>query len=611
MCGIYGIFSNELDLPNQVDNLEILSRSLIHRGPDQSGFVNFPELVMGTRRLAIISANSNEQPVRNEDSQVWAVMNGEIYNYLELRSDLTKRHEFVQDGDTEVVVHLYEELGENFATALEGMFAIALWDNRKKKLVLVRDRIGEKPLYTWQDETTFVFASELQSLLKIPFIHADLDINSAIRFINFGYVPGPSTIIQNVCKLRPACFQVIDNSLKSYIKPYWEIPKPISDPDLDENYWVDKLDNSFRTACLRQYQAADQPPAMYLSGGLDSSLVSAYLSESGCEFNAFTISYPDDSNTADSHYAAQLAKYLGIHQIQVQLTDQNFLDEFSDMIQHIDEPCADPSSLPIFLLSSHVSKESRVVLTGGGADELFAGYPEHLLAAEEYRLNTHPNLVLNPLFFQTSLLSNSLTRNLFSPRIQTLFNIEEHPAWFPVQSDIPRPEVDPLWYVLSTDIAKRLPDLRLAFGDRMTMAHSIEARSPFLDVKVVDTAMRMPLNLKVDRNGGKRPLRLLANQHLPQELVSRPKKGLRNPMFDQKYQKTVIPIWERLRHNIPDEFIGLFAPGVIEVIYINALNSGEWQPRQLLWRLIILAAWMNEFLPQPNKLAINSCKVLE
>jgi len=596
MCGIYGILSTEMDLLNQPSNLELISKSLIHRGPDQNGFVVFPELSMGTRRLAIISANSNEQPVHNEDSQVWAVMNGEIYNYKELRTDLSNRHQLAQEGDVEVVVHLYEELGECFAASLEGMFAIALWDNRKKKLILARDRIGEKPLYTWQDGKNFIFASELQSILKIPHIHADLDIDSMIHFINYGYVPGPSTIIKNISKLQPAYFRVIDSSLISYSKPYWKIPEPLSDSGLNEKGWVDLLDNSLRTACLRQYQAADQSPAVFLSGGLDSSLVTAYLSESGYQLNAFTISYPDDSNTADSFYATQLANYFGIHQTQVMLTDQHFVNKFSEMISYIDEPCADPSSLPIYLLSSVVSKDTRTVLTGGGADELFAGYPEHLLAADDYRHSLHPDFVLNPLFFQTSLLSKSLTRNLYTPQIQALFNVDAHPAWSPVWSEVPPLGVDPLWYILSTDLTARLPDLRLSFGDRMTMAHSIEARSPFLDVKVVETAMRMPSHLKVDANGGKRPLRLLAKQHLPQALISRPKSGLRNPMFDKNFERVIPKIWDSLKNNLPDEFLGLFAPGIIEQVQINALENTLWQPLQLFWRMIILAAWLNKVL---------------
>ncbi len=590
MCGIFGVLTISDGSPPVETFLHLLSPKLNHRGPDDVGQVLFPNIGIGSRKLSIVSPQSNKQPVHNEDKSVWAVMNGEIYNYQALKHDLSKSHSFYQDGDTEVLVHLYEEYGDKMAEHLQGMYAIAIWDNREHRLVLIRDRFGEKPLYLLRSTNWLAFASEMQALLALPDFDQILEPAALVGYMSFGFVPGSLTLVKQITKLDPGVVLSVNQTFDQQIRRYWSIPETNSGEKKPISYQstVQNISNLLQQACVDLYQMSSVPVGIFLSGGLDSSIIAALLATSGVSgIKAFTIDYPSLNEFKDAHFASQLAAYYGFEHHRVKVTHESFWNALPTFVEYIDEPCDDPVGIPLTILSQQSAQQVKVVLCGAGADELFGGYEAHWDAIQS-NLSSQDNE--NHLWRYISLLDRSRAERLFKPEIMDYYGERQPYAW---SSRLPEFTSfgDTTWNVLATDLSYRLPGQLLAIGDRLTMAASIEARSPFLTKKVAEISIQLPSEWKINRRIRKGVLREIARPLLPPNLLNRPKEGFPSPLLGPWFDLIVIPFWKNLRMHLPNSFTNAFKEASLVLIYDQA-KMGNPLARRLLWRISLLAAWL-------------------
>ncbi|HYP50794.1 MAG TPA: asparagine synthase (glutamine-hydrolyzing), partial [Pyrinomonadaceae bacterium] len=563
MCGIVGWANlNSSSSPNDADEtlLRRMCAAIRHRGPDAEGIFVSESFALGMRRLAIIDLSSaGEQPVFNEDESVAVVMNGEIYNFQELRRDLEKRgHEFRGHSDTEVLPHLYEEHGAAFVEKLRGMFALALWDSRRKKLFLARDRFGEKPFYYSVFDGKLIFASELKALAAHPAVETRLNLNALRQFLAFDYVPAPNSIYENIYKLPAAHSLTLENG-EIKIERYWNLSfkKRMPAPSVDEA--AAELRELLADAVKSQL-VSDVPLGVLLSGGVDSSSVAAFAQKfAGKPVKTFSIGF-DEASFDESVYARQVAKHLGTEHHEDRLSVEKAADLLPEISAWLDEPMSDASILPTFLLARFVRQHVTVALGGDGGDEIFAGYPmyrAHKLAAKYERIpgflrkNLIETVVRNlptgtgnmSFDFKAKRFVNSVAEQDLVERHHSFFGsftakeqenlltdavkaqngadvYKEARHWFDVCDADNLTEkmqfLDQKFY-LAEDILTKV--------DRAAMAVSLETRAPFLDYRVAEFAASLPENHKL--NGGKTKviLKKAVAPLLPETILKRPKKG--------------------------------------------------------------------------------------
>ncbi|MGH2369825.1 MAG: asparagine synthase (glutamine-hydrolyzing), partial [Chloroflexota bacterium] len=390
MCGICGAAA--LDSQGRIDpaTLEAMCGTMVHRGPDSAGQVALGPVGLAMRRLSIIDVSGGQQPLSNEDGQVQAVANGEIYNYRELRDDLTARgHQFRTGSDCEVIVHAYEAYGDDFLGRLNGMYGLALWDNRRQRLILARDRVGIKPLYYAVHDGNLLWGSEPKALLAYPGFPRSLDLASLSHYLTYEYVPTPRSIFAGVRKLRPGHALVMERGQVAE-RPYWQLDLT-PDPALaraSEAELADRLWQTLREA-VRMELVSDVPLGVFLSGGLDSSAVTAAMADlHQSEVRSFSIGFQDPSFD-ESGYAQQVASFLGTTHSELILEPRMLQELVPTVAELLDEPLADASIIPTYLLSRFTRRQVTVALGGDGGDELFAGYSTiqaHRLAAHYRRL---------------------------------------------------------------------------------------------------------------------------------------------------------------------------------------------------------------------------------
>jgi asparagine synthase (glutamine-hydrolysing) len=374
MCGICGVVTYQADIPVDRSVLQRMNDSIRHRGPDDEGYYQDAQASLAMRRLSIIDLHTGQQPISNETGDVWVVYNGEIYNFKDVRAELERRgHTFKTQTDTEVIVHAYEEYGDACVEHLNGMFAIALWDARKRRFFLARDRVGIKPLYYWAGRDKLVFASELKALILHPDVPRQININALDIFLTLEYVPAPHTIYENIFKLLPGHTLTVENG-EMKIRQYWDVPyQPISQSEAECTEILSGLINE----AVRIRLMSDVPLGAFLSGGIDSSTVVGYMSRNMSEpVQTFSIGFEDDTYD-EVPFANAVAKHFGTnHHVEVLNPDIATLVE--QLVPHHDEPFADTSIFPTYLVSKLARQKVKVVLSGDGGDELFAGYDTYI-----------------------------------------------------------------------------------------------------------------------------------------------------------------------------------------------------------------------------------------
>jgi asparagine synthase (glutamine-hydrolysing) len=607
MCGICGIAVNRgrADL----DRLAAMSATLVHRGPDSFGeYVDGP-VAIAARRLSIIDLASGDQPIANEDGTLHVVQNGEIYNYRELRHDLERAgHRFRKNGDTEILLHLYEQYGDGFAERLRGMFAVAIWDARRRRVVLARDRFGIKPLYYRDADGELAFASELRALPR-----GEIDLDALQAFLAFNSIPAPLTIFREVRKLPPGHLLTWEEgrvATKRFARP-----APVSRADIrddDEAELVEELRARIRDS-VRAHLVSDVPVGVLLSGGVDSSLLAALAAQETSEpVRTFSIGFEERSfnELSDARLVAQ--RYSTQHRELVLRPDAALL--LPALADAFDEPFADSSALPTYLVSQLAAEDVKVALSGEGGDELFGGYYTYAADLLAERVGPLAQLV-RPL---VERLPSSDAKASFDYRAKRFVRaahlppLERHHGWKEIFSEDARADLtgrrngfdpvnllraryaetrgaDELARLQDVDLGIYLVDDLLVKTDRASMAHSLEARVPYLDTAVTNLALALPTRHKLRGFGKKVLLRKAAEPLLPREIVHGKKRGFSIPAaawlrgdLEPFARETLSP--ETLRHQ------GFFRPEAVTRLLDDHVARREDLSRQL-WGLLAFTLW--------------------
>ena len=601
MCGICG--DVDLSQPPDVEGVRRAARAIAHRGPDAEGFFAEGPAALGHRRLSILDLSTGDQPMTRDG--VTIAFNGEAYDFAGLREELRgKGHPFTTRSDTEVVLRAYLEWGEEFAARVHGMFALALWDSRQRKLVLARDRLGKKPLYYFASEKRCVFGSELKALVAHGGVPRALDPQALVQYLACEYVPAPLSIYKAVRKLPAAHLAVLD-ARGFRLKRYWELPRPLADaPPHAEEELVSLLDRA-----VQKRLVADVPVGVFLSGGIDSTTIAALAARHRKPLRTFSIGFTEESFD-ESPWAELAARRLGTEHSLQKFSGQDCLDLLPAAVAQLDEPFADPSFLPTLLLSKFTRQHVKVALAGDGGDELFAGY-DPFLAHRPAALFARVPRPLRRLLERAVALLPASSRNMsLDFRLkQFLRGVDapaplRHASWLAALlpgeiASVLKPELRGLAETAFSHVAEPsggiddalhyylthyLADDILVKADRASMAASLELRAPFLDTAVVEFAMRLPWRTKLSWTKTKLILKRAVRGLLPEEILRRPKKGFGIP----------VAAWLRgpLRE-VAEE--ALAADTVFERPALRALFdrhlSGRADLRKPLWTLLMFQLW--------------------
>jgi asparagine synthase (glutamine-hydrolysing) len=599
LCGICGWFDVGGREVASEETLRAMIATLRHRGPDETGIHYEPQAGLAIARLSVMDPGSGQQPYRNESGNVIAVFNGEIYNFVELREQLQSRgHQFRGLADGEVIVHLYEEFGADFPLHLNGMFAIALLDRDRGRLLLVRDRLGIKPLYVAQRGTTVWFASEAKALLT----DRRLNPEALSQYLRFEYVPAPRSIWAGIDKLPPA--SLWDNGR---VHRYWK--QPVGSHTMDPQEAVDELDGRLRESVRRQ-MVSDVPLGVFLSGGLDSSTLVG-IASTLASVQTFSVGFAEASFD-ESRFARQVAEHCGTTHHHRQLTPAEVPDLLARMLQVLDEPLADAAVLPTLWLSQLARTRVTVALSGEGADEVFGGYPTYQAFQLAEALERLPAPVLAALGAGVRRLPVSHRYLSLDFKLKRFFAHlgqppeERHQSWMGsfarpaaiLRADWPcaarvLPSGDGLQDRLDQDLALYLVDDLLVKLDRATMAVSLEGRVPYLDHTLVEWVSRLPIAWKVGPRSGKWLLKQVAKRYLPRTILDRPKKGFGIPLG----QWFAGP----LRELLGDSLQTLKATGIFQNAELDRLfelhQAQRADFRKELWTLVMLAGWFETWQP--------------
>jgi len=556
MCGICGVYNYRADDPVDGSALETMKDLLAHRGPDEDGTHIEEHVGLGHRRLSIIGLSTGRQPLANEDESVWVSFNGEIYNHRELRQGLLARgHRFRTETDTEVLVHLYEEKGANFVDDLRGMFAIAIWDRKARKLVLARDRLGKKPLYWYADSERLIFASELKSILSYPGVERSPNWKALHHYLSLAYVPAPLTAFEGIATL-PAAHVLEVSDGKVDVRRYWDIEfRDGDDRSLDE--LEQELDEAFDETVKIRLES-EVPLGVFLSGGVDSSAVAQRMSKHIDRSLMSTTIRFEDPKYDESEQATEFAKLLGADH-QVRDVGAGSTDLIEKILWHFDEPFADPSALPTYYLCQAARESLTVAISGDGGDELFAGYSRYGQIAREESLRGRVPSMLRQLvrpfatFYPKYARGKTLLDNLnldagaatansffyFDGRDKASMYSDELAGYLADQHRTDRlfasiwnecGSNDPISRAQFLDYRSYLVDDILVKVDRMSMAHSLEVRSPLLDHRLAELVATFPSSTKLRDGEAKFIFRRMLSKHLPHEVLNRPKRGFAVPL---------------------------------------------------------------------------------
>jgi asparagine synthase (glutamine-hydrolysing) len=644
MCGIAGWINLDKSRSSQ-DHTEAVLHSMceriVHRGPDSEGLWLDDQVALGMRRLSIIDLKTGNQPVFSEDRSVIVMMNGELYNYREVRSDLEKRgHKFTTKTDTEILPHLYQEYGDALVDHLNGMYAFALWDTRKKKLLIARDRFGEKPLYYGVFDGKLIWASEPKAILAHPSVKPELDLNALRHYVSFDYVPAPMSIYKGIHKLPAAHVLVVEYG-EVRTRRYWDISwkgsswsangylsqqGPMAPDTIEVKAWELR---ELLSDAVRMRLVADVPLGILLSGGIDSSTVAAFAVQHATEkVKTFSIGFEEDSFD-ESKYARRVAKHLNTEHYEEKLSAEKAGDLISEIGKWLDEPLSDGSLIPTFLLAQFVRKHVTVALGGDGGDELFAGYPMYYAHKVAAKYNAIPEFVrsglIEPIVNNLPVSTNNMSFDYKAKRFVRASKsdvIERHHSWFGsfaagqheslltrdvlehtnadiyrgvrelVEASDAKNVIEQMQYA---DINFYMAEDILTKVDRAAMAVSLETRAPFLDPRVGQFAASIPVEYKLKGKSGKHILKTAMKDLLPNNILHRPKKGFG------------IPIAEWLKGRLSPLMNDMLSPerlktqGLFNTNYVQKLikehESSRASHHKELWTLLVFQLWYERFLP--------------
>lgn len=610
MCGIVGFVTNNYSLETKKKQINKMMDRIIHRGPDSSGEYIDDKVALGFRRLSIIDLKSGDQPIFNEDRTKAIIFNGEIYNFQELRSELeAKGHIFSTKADTEVIIHGYEEYGAGIVKKLRGMFSFAIWDIEKQELFGARDHFGIKPYYYYNQNGTFMFGSEIKSFLDHPDFVKEMNPRALKPYMTFQYSAIDETFFKNVYRIPEGHYYYLRNG-ELELTQYWDAEFSEEDMSLEEA--INLIDEAVQES-VAAHSISDVKLGTFLSSGVDSSFVTSVSKPN----YTFSIGFGDKSYN-ESHEAKKLTNKLGLRNFSKVVESEEAFEAFPNIQYHLDEPSSNPSCVPLYFLAKLAREQVTVVLSGEGADELFAGYTDYGFATKSktirvfaeklkklpkksrYRLarkikkmpnfkgSLHLYKSLAPAedFFigQAFVFEENEADQYLQPRFRKSETVGEI-ATKQYQKVADLPEVKKMQYL---DIHQWMPKDILLKADKMTMAHSLEARTPLLDIRMMELAERIPVKYLMNAENTKYAFRKAANRHLPDEWADREKLGFPVPIKDwlheEKFYKQVRQVFES---NFVSEFFD--QEKVLELLDKN--YAREIDERRKIWTIYSFLVW--------------------
>lgn len=632
MCGITGILYRDSQRLIDADTLRCMARSIAHRGPDGAGFLMEPGVGLAHRRLSIIDLEGGKQPLGNEDGSVQIVFNGEIYNYQQLRRDLELRgHKFKTNSDTEVIVHAYEQYGDDCVQQLRGMFAFAIWDRRRRRMLIARDRVGIKPLYVLADGEKLLFGSELKTILAYPGVARDLDPLALDEYFNFGMVPGSRCIFRSIEKLLPGHVLTVDVSSWTVRKQrYWQLEfQPDESRSVDD--WQAAIMAKLRES-VQLHMVSDVPVGSFLSGGIDSSVVTGLAFEmTQVPLQTFSIGFKE-ARFNELPFARDVARHFGTTHVE-EVISPDAVSLLPQLAQFYDEPFADSSSIPTFLVSQLAAKHVKVVLSGDGGDEALGGYSRYAHDLREASIRDRlPNWLRRTVLSNLAGLwpkADWLPRHLRLKTFLTNLSMSPDAAYantlslcrLPrrhqlLSSDVVRglgghnagslaatayrnaPAGDALSGMIHADMATLLPDDYLVKVDRASMANGLEVRPPLLDHEFLELCARVPSRWKIHHHETKWLLRETARKLVPISIIDRPKQGFEIPL-DHWLRTSLQPMFEELVLGSNSAIAGLIDQQVAGAL-MTEHRRGVGRHGSTLWSLLSLATWANCYLREPE-----------
>ncbi|MBP1992034.1 asparagine synthase (glutamine-hydrolyzing) [Paenibacillus eucommiae] len=622
MCGITGVMYFE-DREPAVSMLEQMTKVIVHRGPNDSGFWVDNRIGLGFRRLSIIDIQEGHQPLANEDDSVWIVFNGEIYNYKSLRSQLIDRgHQFRTHTDTEVIVHLYEEYGEECVKHLRGMFGFVIWDKKKRQLFGARDHFGIKPFYYHMNDRQFLFGSEIKSILAAEGMNRLIHTDSLMNYLTFQYVPEPNTMFYGIHKLPPGHSIKVSFDGDVSIHKYWD---PMFEPeDRPFEYYVEEIREKLKDSVIH-HMVSDVDRGCFLSSGIDSTAIATYMS--GIEpIRTFSVGFDGPNN--ETTIAKQTADALGTDHYSKIITSNDFFSALPSAIWHQDEPVADPSAIALYHVAKLAKEHVTVVLSGEGADELFGGYRiyrEPMSLAPIERLPLPIRRLLNRiaralpsgitgrnyLIRGTTPLEERFLGNakIFSEDMKAevlrldkeMLRAYKNPQQIAADYYNKTKHLDPVSRMQYIDLNLWMPGDILMKADKMTMAHSLELRVPFLDKELFEIARRIPAKYRIANGTTKYIFRKAMEGIIPDFILNRPKLGFPVPLREWLKGPMGGTLLEQIKASGIEDYINI--PVVEQMVQKHRNGQGDYARR--IWTIYVFALWHVTFMEElPKQVAV-------
>lgn len=626
MCGISGKFIYREEASIDAGLMQRMTRLLAHRGPDGDGHYVQGNVGLGHRRLSIIDLSTGAQPLTNEDETVWIVFNGEIYNFQELRERLVKRgHVFRTKSDTEVIVHLYEDEGAECVQQLRGMFAFAIWDTKRRRLIVARDRVGIKPLYYFDDGHSLWFASELKAILADPTVRREVNVTGIRKFLAFNYLPGEETLFQGIYKLLPGHYLVAEASGVT-TRCYWDLRFPEKRPPMSFDEAVDQL-RELLGATVRDHMIADVPVGVLLSGGVDSSAITSLaVQATDKQIKTFTVGFDGDQVVDERPFARMVAEKFGTDHYDISISEDDFWSFLSSYVWHMEDPVCEPPAVALYYVSKLARNHVKVLLSGEGGDEAFAGYPNYpnMLKLERIRAALGPlarpvgTVAARAGVWLGNERAHRYGNALGRPLADCYYSRTSGPtSFFQLRADefftpgfltasrslVPGRDIADLlkpagkWGLLDqmlyVDSKTWLPDDLLVKADKITMANSVELRVPLLDHVMMEFAASLPPHFKVGKGDTKRVLKATFAKLLPEDVLKRKKAGFPVPYG----------MWLRngLKGRVEDVLLSdrATARGYFEKCEINRLlqtDSRSGRFGKEIFSLLVVELWHQAFV---------------
>lgn len=624
MCGICGQYNFASDAPVHRQAIEHMARSIAHRGPDDEGYFVAGPIGLGFRRLSIIDLSGGHQPMSDAEESVWVIFNGEIYNFPELKDELESHgHVFRTKSDTEVIVHGYKQWGDDVLNHLNGMFGLAIWDVRKKRLVVARDPFGIKLIYYCLNQGKLLFGSEVRAVLAGMNEGPDVDPDALSLFLRYRFTPSPHTIFRDVRKLAPGSMLVCEEETIS-VRHWYQFRPTLFSPPKSDDQVRDELCDLYKQS-IKRHLLSDVPVGLLLSGGVDSSLLLALMNLYGSEWRTYTVGYGssfEDDELADAERTA--AQFSSAH-TPVLLNRETFEDALPAIVAQLEEPIASSSIVPMYFVCMQARQDVKVALIGQGPDELFAGYRRHLGVRYSQYWASIPAWIRAPL---ASMIATLPRNEMLKRGLHSLDVSDRTERYQQVLSLLPGDQIHHLfrdgilqrdtgsaivecWKELSAlsketdelggfqflEMRSTLPDELLMFGDKLSMAHGLEARVPYLDKEIVEYVERLPARFKVRGGRQKWAHRQVCSRLLPPEILKRKKRGFAVNVVDEWFRSSVNT---KMRETIMDSHSLMYrylAPAEVQRLF-REHQSGRSDYHKVLFSVMVFETWLRVHFAQ-------------